>query len=217
MAKADIAWSSGHPAIRHQLQSIRKKGKDHVLKKLPVTDRELVSMVRALPAHNRAQDLAILTVGWFTALRRSNVVRIEREHLRLDSRGFELSVPWSKTNQKGDDQRIAVWAQDNVDICPARALRAWLDESKIEHGRIFPVSEQYVSRLVKRGVKCLGLDPAGYGAHSLRAGLATTADREGCSLAAIMRQTLHKSERVASGYIRPPDLFEGNVTRGLIK
>src|ERR1700686_4586378 len=42
MIKADIAWSSGHPAIRRQLQSISKKIKDRVLKKLPVTDRELV-------------------------------------------------------------------------------------------------------------------------------------------------------------------------------
>ena len=42
-----------------------------------------------------------------------------------------------------------------------------------------------------------GIDPKSVGGHSLRAGFATTAAKKGKSLDAIMRQTLHRSEKVA--------------------
>ena len=45
---------------------------------------------------------------------------------------------------------------------------------------------------------------------------ATTAAKRGKSLDAIMRQTLHKSESVARGYIRHAGMFEDNATVGLL-
>jgi integrase len=215
MLKAGVEWSPGHPAIRRQLKSIRRRRREKPAKKLPVLAVDLVTFADGLPS-DATMDRAILTVGWFTALRRSNIVRIQREHVTFDPRGFELLLPWSKTNQDGDEQRVAVWAQNNAGVCPVRALRAWLEESGIASGLVFDVSERYVARLVQSCAARAGRDPADFGAHSLRAGLATTADERGRGLAAIMRQTLHKSERVALGYVRPPDLFEGNVTKDLI-
>jgi len=69
---------------------------------------------------------------------------------------------------------------------------------------------------VQRATKAAGLDPTTVAGHSLRAGFATTAAKKGKSLDAIMRQTLHKSEQVARGYIRHAKLFDDNAAVGLV-
>ena len=68
----------------------------------------------------------------------------------------------------------------------------------------------------KRASARVGLDPERLAGHSLRAGFATTAARKGKTLDAIMRQTGHRSERVARSYIRPGGAFDGNAAVGLI-
>ena len=65
---------------------------------------------------------------------------------------------------------------------------------------------------MQRAFKRAGLDPSLFGAHSLRAGLATAAALAGADLAAIMRQTRHKSVDVARGYVRIADIWRDNVT-----
>ena len=72
-----------------------------------------------------------------------------------------------------------------------------------------------VARIVKRCAERAGLDPEKFAGHSLRAGFATTAAKRGKSLDAIMRQTLHRSERVARTYIRHAKLFDDNAAGGL--
>ena len=69
--------------------------------------------------------------------------------------------------------------------------------------------------IVQRAAERAGLDPKTVGGHSLRAGFATTAAKKGKSLDAIMRQTLHKSEKVARGYIRHSKLFDYNAAVGI--
>ena len=67
--------------------------------------------------------------------------------------------------------------------CPVRALRAWLDGTKITTGPVFrcvrrgriartALSDKSVALVVKRAALAAGLDPAHYAGHSLRAGLA---------------------------------------------
>jgi integrase len=111
--------------------------------------------------------------------------------------------------------------------CPVRALAAWLEASGIAEGPLFRainrhgqlsddgLSDRSVARLVQRAALAAGLDPSTVAGHSLRAGFATTAAKKGKSLDAIMRQTLHKSEQVARGYIRHAKLFDENAAVGL--
>ena len=108
-----------------------------------------------------------------------------------------------------------------------RALAAWLEAAGITSGPIFravgadgrvrpdAVSDRSVARIVQK-VAAAGLDPATVAAHSLRAGFATTAAKKGKSLNAIMRQTLHKSERVARSYVRHAGMFDDNAAVGLV-
>jgi len=78
------------------------------------------------------------------------------------------------------------------------------------------LSANAASRILQKVAAAAGLDPATLGAHSLRAGFATTAARKGKSLDAIMRQTLHQSERVARLYVRHAGMFDDNAAVGLV-
>jgi hypothetical protein len=68
---------------------------------------------------------------------------------------------------------------------------------------------------VNRRAERAGLDPEKFAGRSLRACFATTVPKHGGSLDAIMRKTLHRSERVARAYIRHAKLFDDNVAGGL--
>lgn len=108
-----------------------------------------------------------------------------------------------------------------------RALAAWLEAAHVDSGPIFrgidqlgrvataALSDRSVARIVQRVAKAAGLDPTTVAGHSLRAGFATTAAKKGKSLDAIMRQTLHKGEHVARGYIRHAKLFDDNAAVGI--
>jgi len=64
---------------------------------------------------------------------------------------------------------------------------------------------------VKRSVKSIGLNPALYGGHSLRAGFVTEAVEREVNLLAIAETTGHKSLKTLRRYFRPRDPFKGNA------
>ena len=113
-------------------------------------------------------------------------------------------------------------------VCAVRSLRAWLDASRIETGPVFrrlvrggvvadrALGDREVARIVKRAVRRSGLPPPGFAGHSLRSGFITTAAKRGKSLDAIMRQSGHRSEHVARGYIRHATVFDDNAAAGLL-
>lgn len=81
------------------------------------------------------------------------------------------------------------------------------------HGKVGGrrLSAASANRVVQRAVLRAGLDPRLYSAHSLRAGLATSAGVAGVSERAIMAHTGHRSLAVARGYIRSGSLFRDNA------
>ena len=189
----------------------------------------------ALGAHNRA----MLLLGFGAPLRRSELVALRLGDVeRVPGRGLRLLVRRSKTDQHGQGQDIAVWANPAEPLlCPLAALEFWLAhrdkatdlkapaaESARGEQPLFcavtkagrptgvVLSDKAVARLVKGSAQRAGLDPERYSGHSLRAGLATVAGAAGAALPDLMRQTRHKSTQVALAYLRPADLWRNNVT-----
>jgi len=74
-------------------------------------------------------------------------------------------------------------------------------------------SDRSVARIVQRAASAAGLDPSRYGGHSLRSGFMTTA-AEKCRPLGDMRQTGHKTESVARGYIQHATVFVNNPAKG---
>ena len=174
------------------------------------------------------RDRALLLVGFAAALRRSELVALDVADVRFTDDGLEVAIRRSKTDQLGQGRLVGV-PHGSKAACPVRALRAWLDRAGIVEGPIFrPVDrggrigaerlrDQAVARAVQRAAEQAGLDPADFGAHSLRAGLATSAAKAGKGLDVIMATTGHRrSERVARGYIRHGSLFDACASEGLL-
>jgi integrase len=186
-----------------------------------------------------ARDRAMLLLGFGAALRRSELVTLHLGDVEpVPGRGLRLLVRRSKTDQHGQGQQVAIWANPGEPLfCPAAALDAWLahrtkardldalpsEEAQQERPLFCAVtkagrptgaalSDKAVARLVKGAAGRAGLHPERYSGHSLRAGLATAAGDAGASLPDLMRQTRHKSTEVALGYLRLADLWRNNVT-----
>lgn len=91
------------------------------------------------PSLAGARDRALLLVGFFGALRRDELARLDVSMIRSDPpRGLVLELPWSKTNQRGDgSDLVALPRTSRPDYCPVTALERWLVLAGITHGRVF--------------------------------------------------------------------------------
>jgi site-specific recombinase XerC len=97
-----LDWSAGHPAIRTTLRGIyRQHGSRRQATAL--TSVELRKLVAACPGDLAGlRDRALLLLlGFAGALRRSEPVGIDREHLRVTEAGLRVLLPSSKTDQEG--------------------------------------------------------------------------------------------------------------------
>ncbi len=221
-------WQRAHPTIVTVMAGIRRRLGVAPSQKAAVVDHELGVMLRALGKGRTAlRDKAVLTLGWWGAFRRSELVSLTLRDVTRAPEGLVVTLRKSKGDQEGRGLLKGIpYATDPV-FCPVRALEAWLREANITEGPLFRAIDQHgnisaralgdraVALIVQRAAERAGLDPKRLAGHSLRSGFATTAARQGRSLDAIMRQTLHKCERVARGYIRHAKVFEGNAAIGL--
>jgi len=226
---AGFPWTSSDPAIRLVRSGIRRRLGTAPEKKAPVLGDDLRALVGTLGADLQGlRDRAILTLGWFCAARRSEIVALQVGDVEFTREGMIVTFARSKTDQEGRGLSKGVPFAGHPDVCPVRVLRAWLDAAKIESGPVFravtrtgrlsdgALDDRAVARLVKRAVARVGLDPSRVAGHSLRSGFITTAAKRGKSTGAIMRQSGHRSEAVMRGYIQLATLFDDNAAAGLL-
>jgi site-specific recombinase XerD len=224
-----IEWPRAHPAIANVMAGIRRRLGTAPAQKAPVVDELLAAMLGTLDEDLRGRrDRALLTLGWSGAFRRSELVALTVGDIARSSEGLIVTVRRSKGDQEGRGAEKGIPYASRAALCPVRSLEAWLTAAGITEGAIFryidrhgrihgePLSDRSVARIVQRTAAAAGIDAATVAGHSLRAGFATTAAKRGKSLDAIMRQTLHKSERVARSYIRHAKLFDDNAAVGLL-
>ena len=165
---------------------------------------------RALEARTYA-ELAALTV----------------EDLTWTDDGLVILIRRSKGDQVAAGEEVGILPQKDPTVCPIALLKEWLEKSETKTGTIFrrmdrndcignrPMTGPSITRLVKEWVEAAGFDATDYGAHSLRAGFATTAAKKGANLPQIMRHGRWKDQRVAMSYIRPATTLDDNPTEGL--
>ena len=241
---AGIALDMRHPRLAMVVEGItRGRGTRAIRQATPAVPdvlRQLLAACQRPSTALGARERAMLLLGFGAALRRSELVALQLgDVVTVPGRGLRLLVRRSKTDQHGQGQDIAVWANPADPLfCPVTALDTWLahrhqgrdlDWSAAESERrdrpLFcavtkagrptgqALSDKAVARLVKGAAARAGLDPERYSGHSLRAGLATAAGDAGAALPDLMRQTRHKSTQVALAYLRPADLWRNNVTQ----
>lgn len=170
------------------------------------------------------RDRALLLVGFFAALRRSELAALSVEQISIHDRGLVLALPRSKTNQHGDEAELVVLPRAGQPTrCPVTALQTWLDAAAIHSGPVLrpvskgnrplarPLHPESINDLVRAAVFRAGIAGGPYSAHSLRAGFVTYAHLRGVSDRAIAHQTRHRSLASVGAYVRIESAWTDNA------
>lgn len=159
-----------------------------------------------------ARDKALLLVAFRSGgRRRSELANMQVDELQTDSQGYRWRLRFHKTDQNGQGLVVPIYDAAAV------ALTAWLNQAGIVEGPVFRsinrhaqvgqrLSGHSINTIVKSRLMAVGVNPAHYGAHSLRAGFLTEACQQGIALPVAMRLSGHRSVEVASGYYRHHEL-----------
>jgi site-specific recombinase XerD len=205
--------------VRAVLRGIRRTIGAAAVGKAPAV-AELIGKMIALCPDNMigVRDRALLCFGFASAMRRSELAALLVSDLEEVADGLRVTIRRSKGDQEGMGQIIAI--PNGYFIRPCEALRTWLAAAQITTGPVFravrlggivsaePMANDSISRVVKRYAGRLGLDPATFGAHSMRSGFCTTAAEAGASVFKMMEVSRHKSVDTLRGYVRRVDLFK---------
>ena len=123
--QAGLVSPTDHPEVKRSMAGLQRKHSYQPARARPLF---LEDLRRGLPAGDDTKtirDRAVLLVGWWWALRRSELVSIEAAHLSDHPEGVVISIPKSKTDQTGQGQQVALHYRDDETIDPVRSLRAW--------------------------------------------------------------------------------------------
>lgn len=234
---AKLADPTDDEAVRAVMKGIRRRVGVAPNRKAAATAEIVAAMLMRIPDTLAGKrDRAILALGFAGAFRRSELVALDVADLAEHPDGLRVTVRRSKTDQEGQGIEKAI--PHGRFIRPVALLRDWLDAARITEGPLFrPVSRsgrvrapksatvadlpprlttQAVADIIKRYAGAAGLDPALFGAHSLRAGFITTAAERGADMARIMDVSGHRDPRTVVGYIRRASLFKDHAGGGFL-
>lgn len=224
-----VVWRKGDPPepVILVLAGIRRVLAHCPLAKDAITLAELRAMLPHVGAGlHGVRNRALVLVGFYCAMRRSELVALDAEDVVIDRTGLRARTRRSKTDQEGHGlERHAAHTEDQ-NVCAPCTLHRWVKAAHIQSGPIFrPIAGDevgaerlgacVVTRALQEAARRIGLDPARIGAHSLRAGYVTTAAKNGKSLTTIMKQTGHTSPDQVRAYIRHPSVWDDNATENL--
>ncbi|MFC3839523.1 tyrosine-type recombinase/integrase [Paracoccus rhizosphaerae] len=226
----------GDRHIATVLAGIRRKHARPPVGKEAILPGDLLAMIATLPHDLRGlRDRAILLVGFAGGLRRSEIVGLD--HGRddtLDAGGWvEILAGGLLVTLRGKTgwREVEIARGSTERTCPVQALEQWLHYARITFGPLFVavsrdgrtatsrrLGDKHVARLVKQTVRDAGLRPdlpeaerlRLYSGHSLRAGLASSAEIEERY---VQTQLGHASAEMTRRYQRRRDRFRVNLTK----
>ena len=192
---------------------------------------QAIDLLKQSDSLQNIRNQAVLSLGFYGALRGSEVLMIHVEHLMFLEQGLRISIPSSNTDQLGEGHQVFIPALGSKNAtCPVKLISQWLDLSKIQNSllfpstkqskekRIVPISKSGFNNLLKSiAQECSWPNPQLYSSHSLRRGLATSASAAGASIKSIMKQGRGQSEKTALQYIEEDQTFDDNAVNALVK
>ncbi len=221
-------WDS-HPSptesehVKAVMRGIRRTIGTAPEQKQPATAEIISAMLAHLDAKSLQgkRDRALLLLGFAGALRRSELVALDIQDLKVNAGGLDVLIRWSKTDQEGAGQHVAI--PHGTVLKPVAAVKAWIEASGIETGALFrPITksgkvrterltDRSVADIVKRYAELAGQRVADFSGHSLRSGFVTSAADRNADLNRIMDQTRHRDPRTVRMYIRRADRFKNHA------
>ena len=194
----------------------RERGSAQVQKAAlrPEDLRKICGVLSRQRSARALRDRALLLLGFACGMRRSELVALDVADVSFRKKGVLVRIRRGKTDQEGKGRDVGVFTGSRALSCPVRALKAWLYVRGREAGALFPgtgaskhLVPAMVGQIVKHAVESIGLPPAAFGAHSLRAGFVTAAAEGGYPETLIMQRTGHRSVQTVARYVRPATAF----------
>ena len=187
-------------------------------RKKPLTIERLTAVVSPM-GHSDIdlRDASLLCLQFGAALRRSEVVALDRADVAFTDQGIDLLLKQSKTDRSGEGIVLSVAYYRDLATCPVRRLQAWIERAGIASGAIFRsctghgkltdtrLSGGDLARIVKRRAEDAGLDAKDFSGHSARAGFCSSGSAKGIEERLLMKQSRHKSATVFRVYVRDED------------
>ncbi|WP_243634809.1 MULTISPECIES: site-specific integrase [Roseicella] len=225
------AFWAGHPVISETLRGVTRTRGRPQRRAAALTTPEIRRLVAGCgPDLAGLRDRALILLGYAAALRRSELVAVDVEHLRFDAQGLRLHIPHSKGDQAGEGEDLGIPRGQRRDTCPVRAIEAWLQASDtrfgpvfrkinrwggVEPGRLHPDGvRQILSRRAEQaGIAGTALEPVS--PHGLRAGFVTQAYKAGLRDEEIMQHSRHRDLRTMRRYVRRAKLLEDSPAKRL--
>ena len=127
-----------HPAIRETLRGIGRKHGAPARRAAALTTTEVKRLCRACGVDLAgARDRALFLLGFAGAMRRSELVGLDVEHVTWTADGLKLLIERSKTDAEGEGADLAIPRGQIDDTCPVAAWQEWLVLSEISVGPLF--------------------------------------------------------------------------------
>lgn len=218
------------------LAGIKRKHARPPVQKEAILAEDILAMIATLPFDLRGlRDRAILLLGYAGGLRRSEIVSLDCGKddtpdsggwIQIFDKGALLTLD-AKTGWR----EVEIGRGSSEQTCPVHTLEQWLHFAKIDFGPVFVgtsrdgkralearLNDKHVARLIKRTVLDAGIRSelpekdrlALYSGHSLRAGLASSAEVDERY---VQKHLGHASAEMTRRYQRRLDRFRVNLTR----
>ena len=218
------------------LAGIRRRHARPPLQKAAIFADELLAMLAVLDMDLRGlRDRAILAIGFAGGLRRSEIVGLDCGPGQTEDRSgwIEIFPEGALLTIRGKTgwREVEIGRGSRPDNCPVALLETWIRLGRISYGPLFRaiarknggvaserLADKHVVRLVKtcalaaglRGDLAEGERRLAFGGHSLRAGLASSAQIEE---AHVQKHLGHASAEMTRRYQRKRDRFTINLTK----
>ncbi len=141
------------PLVSATFAGIRRAHRRPLRKKTALVLEPLRATLQAIPDTLPGfRDRALILVGFAAALRPSELARLDIASLTRHEDGIALFLPWRKNDQEAHG--TTVWLPvGQTDLCPVRALEAWLAAAEITEGPLFRRLWRLPPPRVRKGVK----------------------------------------------------------------
>jgi integrase len=218
------------------LAGIRRRHARPPLQKAAIFADELLAMLATLDMDLRGlRDRAILAIGFAGGLRRSEIVGLDCGPRQTEdgSGWIEIFPEGALLTIRGKTgwREVEIGRGSRADTCPVALLETWMRLGRIGHGPLFRaiarksggvsggrLTDKHVVRLVQKCALAAGLRGdltegerrLAFGGHSLRAGLASSAQIEE---AHVQKHLGHASAEMTRRYQRKRDRFTINLTK----
>ncbi|WP_297777478.1 tyrosine-type recombinase/integrase [uncultured Roseovarius sp.] len=222
--------------IASVLAGIKRKHARPPVQKEAIQAEDILAMVATLSYDLRGlRDRAILLLGYAGGLRRSEIVSLDVHKddtpdsggwIEIMEKGALLTL-----NAKTGWREVEIGCGSKDQTCPVHAIEQWLHFAKIDFGPVFVgtsrdgkraldtrLNDKHVAQLIKRTVLDAGIRSelpekqrlTLFSGHSLRAGLATSAEVDERY---VQKQLGHASAEMTRRYQRRRDRFRVNLTK----